>query len=103
MVPSFAEIVGDKDYGKTIFPSLAPTLHHLVILGGGEEWQALFKDGVLVEQAHEIVPADLAKHVPIASLKYEDMPLAVVKHLDLAGEFPAGITLDAARRYTGQE
>lgn len=98
-----AQIIAGSDvFGKTRFPSIE-NLHHLVIFGGGEEWQALFKDGVLVEQAHEIVPADLAKHVPIASLKYEDMPLEVVKYLYEAGDFPHGITLDAARRYTGQE
>ena len=87
---------------NTRFPA-TPNLNHLVVLTNNDDWQALFCNGVLVEQAHEIVPNDLAKHCPIASFTYEDMPLEVIKHLYEAGMFPDGITLEAARLYTGQE
>lgn len=82
---------------------MTDALNHLVVLTNNDDWQALFKNGVLVEQAHEIVPADLAKHCPLGSFTYEDMPLAVIKHLYDAGQFPDGITLEDARRYDGLE
>lgn len=88
---------------EALFPAIASGLHHLVILTNNDDWQALFKDGVLVEQAHEITIWDVAKHVPIASLRYEDMPLSVNKTLYDYGEFPHGIRLEDARVFGGKE
>lgn len=90
-------------FSEPLFPAISPAIHHLVILSNNDDWQALFKDGVLVEQAHEIVPADLAKYVPIASITYEEMPLDVVRHLYRVGDFPGGFTLEEARAYTSDE
>ena len=87
----------------TRFPAMPTDLHHLVILSNNDDWQALFSNGVLVEQAHEIVPNDLAKHVPIASIAYEDMPLPVIKTLYDCGQFPEGISLEDARVFAGVE
>lgn len=87
----------------TLFPAIAPGLNHLVILSNNDDWQALFSNGVLVEQAHEIVPNDLAKHCPIASIRYEDISLAVTRCLYQVGAFPSDITLEAARVYTSAQ
>ena len=79
------------------------TLNHLVILTNNCDWQALFLDGKLVQQAHEIVPTDLAKHCPIGSIAYEETSLAVHRHLQVVGQFPDDISLEQARAFTGAQ
>lgn len=93
-------IVGAETYGQTVFEPVR--LHDLVIYSNNDDWQALFKDGLLVEQGHEITPFDLGKHCPAASIAYEEMEMPVIRRLYEIGEFAPGTTLAEARALVGE-
>lgn len=73
----------------------------LNILGNGADWEALFVNGVLVDQCHAFRLVDLAEYAPIGSINIGDIPPEVNAVLQDCGEFPEGISLADALAFTG--
>lgn len=65
-----------------------------------DDWQGLFVNGVLQEEAHEIALRDLAGYCPIASLVVRELPAPAIEYLTSCGGFPNGCTVDEALALT---
>ncbi len=71
-------------------------MHDVVVLTG-DDWEALFVDGVLLDQGGRISLQDIARHCPIASLRQEHMDDNVHDRLQQIGQFDTGISLADAK------
>lgn len=72
-------------------------MNHIIIYDNGDDWQAMFVNGVLVEQAHHITVEDLSDHCPIGKIERIEMSRPVRDFVRRVGDFDPGITFEAAQ------